>query len=353
MEPNHSTISMMHMFPHPVFQVKEGIIADMNQAAKQLGIPENVPIFELLATGQEVYENLTDGCLSLNLSIHNTDFLATVIRAADGDVFHLETHHSESSRLCALALAASQLKQPLSEVTTVTELLLAEVKEEHRALTGQLNKSLMQILRMLSNMTDAQDYAERTYQMEALDAVAVINEAMEAAQAHFTSTDKKLVYQPATGTLLTWADRGMLERAVFNLLSNAFKYSPKGSTLRAELALQKGKLSFRVENPCEGMTPERMGTMFFRYQRDAMVEPGEHGIGLGIPMVRSVASAHGGSLLMDQPKDGTIRFTLTIAARPPKHTKLRSPHMDVDQSGGRNACLIELSDILPASEYQN
>ena len=111
MEPIHSTISMMHMFPHPVFQVKEGIIADMNQAARQLGIPENVPIRELLATGQEVYENLTDGCLSLTLSIHNTDFLATVIRAADGDVFHLETHHGESSRLCALALAASQLKQ--------------------------------------------------------------------------------------------------------------------------------------------------------------------------------------------------------------------------------------------------
>lgn len=352
MEPNHSTVSMLHMFPHPVFLVKGGKITDRNLAAQRLMIPENIPVCELLTTGRDLYESLEDGCLSLTVTVQHTDFLATVLRTEDFDVFHLESQQADASTLQALALAASQLRQPMCDITTASELLLADLSPSQRELSGQLNRGLMQLLRMLGNMADAQDYANRTYQMEMLDAAAVIDEAMEAAQAHLGDTGRMILYQPSAASMMTWADRTMLERAVYNLLSNAVKYAPKGSDIRAKLELQSNRLVFQVENTCEKMTPELLGTIFFRYQRDPMIEPGEHGIGLGIPLIRSVAAAHNGTLLLDQPDGKTVRFTMAIAKQPPKNATVRSPLMEIEQTGGRSACLLELSDILPAKEYE-
>lgn len=353
MELNHSTVSMLHMFPHPVFLVKNGIITDRNQAAQQLRIPENLPICELLTTGRDIYESLSNGCLSLTLSIHQTAFLATVHRMEDFDIFHLMPQQAEETRLHGLALAASQLRQPLSDITTVSELLLANLDAEQRKLSGQLNRSLMQMLRMLGNMTDAQDYANRTYQMEMLDAAAVIDEAMEATMAHLEGVGRTLIYKSTGESMMTWADRSMLERAVYNLLSNAVKYSPVTSKIHVELELQNSRLALRVVNTCENVTPEQLGTIFFRYTRNPMVEPGEHGIGLGIPMIRSVAAAHNGTLLLDQPSKNTVRFTMTIAKRTVPSATVRSPRTAVDYSGGRNTCLMELSDILPAEKYED
>lgn len=353
MEQTNSTISMIHMFPYPVFLVQNGVISHRNQAAMQLNISQGTPIYELLTTGGDIYRQLCSGCLSLTLSIHNTDFLATVIRMDNYDIFHLDTQDGESSKLHALALAASQLRQPLSQVTTSAELLLANSNRSQRELTGHLNKALMQILRMLGNMSDAQDYADRTYRMETVDAAEVIWEALETAQAQLASAGRTLLCKCSHTPMVTWADRSMLERAVYNLISNAAKYSPKESNIRADLEIQSNRLVLRVENACQNITPELLGTIFFRYKRTPMVEPGEHGIGLGIPMIRSVAAAHAGTLLVDQPESETLRFTLTIAKRSPAHPVVSQPRIFVDDTGGKDVCLMELSDVLSAAEYED
>ena len=353
MEQTNSIISMIHMFPHPVFLVRNEIITHRNQAALQLNIPENIPVNEIMVTGRDIYQQLHSSCLSLTLSIHSNQFLATVMPLEDYYIFHLDNPEGESARLQALALAASQLRQPLNQVAGALELLLDNSDPNRKELAGQLNKGFMQLLRMTGNMSDAQDYADRTYRMETVDAAAVIMEALETAQAQLAFSGRKLILKSSQSPMVTWADRNMLQRAVYNMISNAVKYSPMESTIRIELDVQSNRLVFRTENTCRNITPELLGTIFFRYKREPMVEPGEHGIGLGIPLIRSVAAAHAGTLLLSQPSTDTLCFTLTIAKRSAPQTVVAQPRIYVDETGGRDVCLMELSDILSASEFQN
>ena len=68
-------------------------------------------------------------------------------------------------------------------------------------------------------------------------------------------------------------------------------------------------------------------------------------------LIRSAATAHGGTVLIEQPKDGGLRLTLTLEIRQNRDGSIRSPGLQVDYAGEWDHRLIELSDSLPASLY--
>ena len=95
-----------------------------------------------------------------------------------------------------------------------------------------------------------------------------------------------------------------------------------------------------------------METIFFRYRSAPSITDGNNGLGIGIPMVQAAASVHNGSLLVTQPTQGKVRFSLTIPITQDNSGNLRSPIIRPDYAGGYDRSLIELSDILPASAYE-
>ena len=77
-----------------------------------------------------------------------------------------------------------------------------------------------------------------------------------------------------------------------------------------------------------------------------------YGIGLGMVLIRSVASVHGGTVLIDQPTGEGTRITMTLQIRQATDSALRSPIMKIDYAGERDHGLIELSESLPAGLYK-
>ena len=94
------------------------------------------------------------------------------------------------------------------------------------------------------------------------------------------------------------------------------------------------------------------GNIYDRYKRQPGLEEGRFGIGLGMVLVRSAATIHGGTVLVDQPAAGGTRVTMTMAIRKNTDGVLRSPVMHVDYSGEWDHMLIELADGLPAPLYE-
>jgi hypothetical protein len=65
-------------------------------------------------------------------------------------------------------------------------------------------------------------------------------------------------------------------------------------------------------------------------------------------IVRSVAAAHGGTVLIEHPDDAGLKITMTISLVQPSDNILRSPvKLPIDYAGGHDHCLLELSDVLP------
>jgi signal transduction histidine kinase len=100
-----------------------------------------------------------------------------------------------------------------------------------------------------------------------------------------------------------------LRRALENLVSNAVKYGAAGE-VRIDIASGRGRLSLSVHNHGPAIPAERRERIFgylFRYGG-----PGTVGWGIGLPFVRDVAEAHGGSVSVDSAEETGTTFTIDI-----------------------------------------
>lgn len=354
MERKSESQELLEKIIYPAFVVKDGIISNANQAARLRGIETDMQISSLIETGAEAYAVFSDGKLCLTLNVCGITYNATVTPTGSGDLFCLESDY-EAPELRALSLAAQQLREPLSNAMLGTDQLLpnANVQSDPqlRDQLAQINRNLHQLLRAVSNMSDTAQYkAGRCARMEACDAVGIFEEVLKKAAHLAERSGRTLNYSVPAQSVICFVDADQLERAILNLISNAIKYSPKESTIMAQLRRGANTLIFSIWD--NGNVSQKRSDLFSAYLQEPGLTDGRSGIGLGMTIVRAVAAAHGGTVLMEQPKDSGIKITMTICAKCDKDTPLRSPiSLPFDYAGGRDHALVELSDALSDSLY--
>lgn len=350
MEEQKDTFGLLDMVIQPAFCVKENRIVKVNQAAQQLFLTAGEELSPLFLTGAEEYTEFTDGCLYLTLSLAGQSFGVSVRRMDGMDVFILDENHDDSV-LRAMALAARELRKPLSTAISNAASLLSEQEDpESKKQLAQLNQGLYQMLRILGNMSDAEHSASQ-YHMETVEAGSFLREIFEKAQALVARTGITLEYQPLRESVYCLLDKAQLERAVLNLLSNSVKFTPKGSRITASLIRRGRTLHLTIQDSGSGIAEEVMGSLFQRYLRQPGIEDSRFGLGLGIKLIQAAAASHGGTVLVSTSGDKGTRITLTLAIRQKEQNTLRSPVFKVDYTGGFDHALVELADCLPADLY--
>ena len=352
MEQFHNALAMLDLMQQSAFCVQGGAIIKVNPAAAAFLIEAGTDVNTILQTGAEEYASFTGGCLYLTLSIAGHSIGASVVRMEEFDVFTLEQDETDA-HLQAMALAARELREPLSNVMTIADKLFpaAAFDEKAQEQVSHINRGLFQMLRIISNMSDASRYtADTGARQEIRDISAVLEEVFQRAAALTEHTSITLEYTGYPESVYTLADVQKLERMVFNILSNAIKFTPAGGTITAKLTRRGTKMYLSVCDSGSGIAENLRGNIFSRYVREPGVEDGRFGLGLGMVLIRSTASLHGGTVLIDHPEDCGTRITVSFAIRQGSAT-LRSPKLRIDYAGERDHGLIELSDVLPAHLY--
>jgi PAS domain S-box-containing protein len=106
-------------------------------------------------------------------------------------------------------------------------------------------------------------------------------------------------------------DRKLLRHILVNLLSNAFKYSPDGGVVRFEVTISPGEISFLVADQGIGIPEEDLARLFESFHRAANV--GDiPGTGLGMPIVKKSAEAHGGRVSVESEVGRGTSFIVTL-----------------------------------------
>ena len=346
-------VEMINMFTYPVFEVKSGVIQSVNQSALNLQIQKDTPVSDILTAGKKDYASFTGGTMSLGIKICNAEHIAAVVRSGDSDIFHVLSI-SENAQLQSLALASQHLRDPLCNVMALTDILFSSQLErtpKQEVYISQLNQNLHRLLRTVGNMSDTGAIASRTSGMEVQNIYRVVTDALYATRDLMQDPNRLKIHENGD-QLLSFSDKSMLERAVYNLISNAVKYSPAESTVEAWVHCNKEKMVLTVENICQNFNTEQLGTIFFRYRRIPSITDGASGLGLGIPMIQAVAIAHKGSLLLTMPEANKLRFCLSIPLQSGQPGTLRNAALYPDYYGGNDLCLTELADILPSEAYE-
>lgn len=107
------------------------------------------------------------------------------------------------------------------------------------------------------------------------------------------------------------ADETLLRHILGNLLSNAFKYSPAGGTVRFSVLREGGKIVFRISDEGIGIPPEELPRLFGSFHRAENVG-NIQGTGLGLAIVKKSLELHGGSIEVESELGRGTHFTASI-----------------------------------------
>lgn len=351
MEQTEQYAALLALIERPAFIVHDGKILLANRPALQRQIAPQTEISLLWQKDTPIPELPKDSCLYLPLTISGVSCGASVQQVGSGQVYVLE--EEQDSQLQALALASQQLRGPLSGMMSAVAQLAEEEAQsaQMQEQMAHIQQKLYRLLRIVSNMSDAYRYnLDGNAHMATVNITSLFQEILENARQMTESTTHTLQHTQPRQAIFCLADREILERAIYNLISNAFKFSADGSTITASLTQQGNTLYLCVRD--NGGGSHIRGNLFSRYLRQPGIEDSRYGLGLGLVLARTAALLHGGTLLIEQPENQGTSVTMAIPIRQDNRNAVRTPILTVDYSGEHPHGLMELSDILPASFFR-
>jgi two-component system, OmpR family, sensor histidine kinase MprB len=212
-----------------------------------------------------------------------------------------------------VADASHELRTPLTSLQTNIDVLrgdLALEPEQRRQLLEDLHRESQEMRALIAGLLELARGGEAQLVKEPFHLDELVEEALVRARTRFPTVSWKATRLEPT---LVDGYRDRMERAVWNLLENAGKWS--GADGSVEVSLETGELRVRDHGP--GFADEDRPLVFDRFYRSAAARA-MPGSGLGLAIVREVAEAHGGTVAAENAQDGgaLVRLSLNGAARP-------------------------------------
>lgn len=240
---------------------------------------------------------------------------------------------------------ATALRTPLNNLH-----LAAERMASRSAPTGEedaiARQSYYRLLRLVNNLSMAPELASDTpFQTRNLELVVWLDELCRQMASIACEIGVTLNFVCRERYLIAAVHPEYLERLVWNLVSNALKYTPPGGTVTVALERRGRLVVLSVGDTGCGIPPEQVESLFSRWKENLWLDPMTHGLGLGLPICRRIAQGHGGRLLLES-RDG--QGTLVTVALP--HMRADGDAVNqpqTDYAGGFSHVMMELSDALP------
>ncbi len=244
---------------------------------------------------------LTDGLLILRLILlalllgGGVLFAKTTLRHQQDALANLTRLNRAKSDF--VSVVSHEFRTPLTGIQGFSEMIrdddlsAADIKE----FAADINTDATRLSRMITEMLDLDrmESGKMDHNRERVDLGATARETAERMGANSPQHPVKLEFEPGVGPI--WADRDRITQVVTNLISNAIKYSPDGGNVTVGVDTSGGMAHFWVRDQGIGIAPDSLEAVFDRYSRIATVKTRSiQGTGLGLPIVREIAKAHGG-----------------------------------------------------------
>ena len=280
--------------------------------AKSLSVP--------LLKVTEITRKISDGDYGARLETENGQ--TQEIAALSGAVNHMaeSLERQETLRRRLTSDVAHELRTPVANVSLNLEMMLDEVWEPTKDRLQSCYEELGRISGIISDL-------EKLRQMEAENMNLELEPVnlLELAQAVETAFEpdlkkKKLTCEVSGEAAAVMGDQRRLHQVIFNLVSNAVKYSTEGGTIQIRVKQEKHKAVLIVEDQGIGMAEEELPLIFERFYRtDLSRSRKTGGAGIGLAIVKAIVQAHQGTVTVTSKVGCGSRFTVTLPAGEETH----------------------------------
>ena len=204
-----------------------------------------------------------------------------------------------------------EVRTPLTLILAPLDRLIISLRESPYASDlGLIQKNANRLLRVINQILDFRkvEGKQEKLAVREIDLVPFVGEiksyfdsmaSVRAISYTFTSSIKQCTL---------WIDPDLLERVFFNLLSNAFKFTPEGGSVRIELTEEGDRVFIQVIDTGSGIRPANLPHLFDRFY----TEDRSMGTGIGLHLVKEYIHMHGGEIHVESEPGQRTTFTVCL-----------------------------------------
>lgn len=217
-----------------------------------------------------------------------------------------------------------ELKTPLTVIFSGAQLLNLYLEqdslEDHKEDIININKmtfrNCYRLTRLINNILDISKIESGMYELNLsnFNIVGIIDDIVESVSDYTKSKGIIIIFDPDIEELFMAVDVSKFDRILLNLISNAIKFSVPGETILIGLVVKdKDTVSISVRDEGIGIDHENIEAIFDKFtQLNRNLNRIAEGTGLGLPIAKSLAELHGGSISVESIIDEGSTFTIEL-----------------------------------------
>ncbi len=218
-----------------------------------------------------------------------------------------------------LAMLGHELRNPMAPILTAIELIKLRDSQAFRQERQVIERQVRHMMRLLDDLLDASRITRGkvSIQQRRVDLGSCMNTAIELSSPLLDLHRHQLSLQMTPG-LAVMGDETRLGQVFSNLLTNAAKYTPAGGKITVGSGACGERVRIWVRDSGIGIRPEMLPRVFDLFsQEQQTIDRSEGGLGLGLAIVHSLVTMHGGSVEAASDGEGlgsTFTVTLPLAS---------------------------------------
>jgi signal transduction histidine kinase/HAMP domain-containing protein len=258
--------------------------------------------------------------LAITCALLDTEDVNTALRREYALILRDVSEEQAINRLRTefLATVAHEFRTPLSTIFASTELLVDEghdmSPDELSNLAHTIHMTTVHLQTLVDNLLESAIIEAGFFRLRyrPLQLPDILNNVVEMISPLLQRRQQHLEVDAPQDLSHFWGDVNRIKQALINLVENASKFSPGGVAITLRVQPVTDALKFEVLDKGSGLPTEQFSGLFERYVTGDHPSGGQYGIGLGLPIVKAIAEAHGGQVGAENRPGGGARVWFTI-----------------------------------------
>ena len=220
-----------------------------------------------------------------------------------------------------IANVSYELRTPLNTIIGFTEILagryFGDLNDRQTEYSAGILESSNCLLMLIDDILDLAtiEAGHMSLELDSIDLKAVLSSTLGLIRERAKQKSIELENDCPDDIGAIVADERRIKQALFNILSNAVKFTPEGGSIRMSAQRQDSDVVITTSDSGIGISAEDQERVFEKFERGSNAEARRSGAGLGLSLVKSFIELHGGTVELQSVADAGTKVICTLPAR--------------------------------------